>query len=172
MMPADEIAKIRGKVTASRARLLAEVEGLQGRHWDWHSADDHFSVRQTLSHVGSAQRNHLQVAHSILSGTAINLPEFDLNTWNVAQVAKRGGWTPDEVLADLRGAHEETLAFLDGLDSEKLTLTGSHPALGEVSVGQVLRIIALHDGIHRREIARLRAEMRRVPTPSQQPGTG
>ncbi|MFC2030361.1 DinB family protein [Chloroflexota bacterium] len=170
-MPTDEIVKIRAKVTTSRSRLLDEVEGLQGQQWEWHSADDRWSARQTLSHVGSAERSHLQVARSIFSRTAVDLPEFDLNTWNVVQVAKRDGWTPDEVLADLREAHEETLAFLDGLDSEMLTLTGRHPALGEVSVGQVLRIIALHDGMHRRDIARLRAEMRQAATPTQGPGT-
>ena len=45
------------------------------------------------------------------------------------------------------------------LDAEKLEARGAHPALGEVSVGQALRIIALHDSLHRREILKLRREM-------------
>ena len=106
------------------------------------------------------------MAHSFVSVTRIDLPGFDLDAWNVAQVAKRDNWSPEEILSDLRGAHEETLAFLDGIDPEELAVTGTHPALGEVSVGQVLRIIALHDGMHRRDIARLREEMREANTPA------
>jgi hypothetical protein len=138
---------------------------LQEPQWDWLPDQDRWSVRQTLAHVGSAERSHLQVAHSFVSGTRIDLPGFDLDAWNVAQVAKRDNWSPEKVLSDLRGAHEETLAFLDGIDTEALTLTGIHPALGEVSVGQVLRIIALHDGLHRRDITKLREEMREAPRP-------
>lgn len=165
-MPADEIGRIKDRVTASRAKLLAEVEGLQEPQWDWRPDQDRWSVRQTLAHVGSAERSHLQVAHSIVSGTRIDVRGFDLDAWNVAQVAKRDNWSPEEILSDLRGAHEETLAFLDGIDAEALTLTGIHPALGEVSVGQVLRIIALHDGMHCRDMARLREEMREANTPA------
>lgn len=166
-MPADEIGKIKEKVTASRARLLAEVAGLQEPQWGWRPAHDRWSARQTLSHVGSAERSHLRVAHSILSGTAIDLPGFDLNTWNAGQVAKRDGWALDKVLAELHGAHEETLAFLEDLDAEKLTMAGTHPALGKVSVGLVLRIVALHDSMHRRDIARLRSEIRKAAAPAQ-----
>ena len=66
-----------------------------------------------------------------------------------------------QVLTDLEAAHRETLAFLDALDAKNLAVTGLHPALGEVSVGQVLRIIALHDNMHRRDILQLRREMGR-----------
>jgi len=72
---------------------------------------------------------------------------------------------PEEILSDRRRARPEALTFLEGLDAEDLAVTGSHRALGEVSVGQVLRIIALHDGMHRRDIARLREEMREANAP-------
>jgi len=42
-----------------------------------------------LAHVGSAERSHIQVAHSIVSGTPIDLRGFDLDAWNVAQVTRR-----------------------------------------------------------------------------------
>jgi hypothetical protein len=49
--------------------------------------------------------------------------------------------------------------LLGGLDDQCLFITGLHPALGEITVSQVLRIIALHDEMHRMYIAKRKAEM-------------
>jgi uncharacterized damage-inducible protein DinB len=159
-MQTDEITKIEGKVTAARARLLAAVEGLSDSEWDWQPQDGRWSVRLTLAHVGSAQWSHLEVAGRLVGGKATDIPGFDLDAWNEAAVVKRADWSVSQVLADLDAAHQETLAFLRRLDAEKLSTTGSHPALGEVTVGQVLRIIPIHDNMHRRDVLRLLAEMR------------
>ena len=156
----DEITKIEGKVTAARARLLAAVEGLGESEWDWQPRDGRWSVRLTLAHVGSAQWSHLEVADRLVAGEAVDIPGFDLDAWNVGAVLKRADWPVSQVLADLDAAHQETLAFLGRLDPEKLSVTGTHPALGEVTVAQVLRIIPIHDNMHRRDVLGLLAEMR------------
>lgn len=143
----------------ARAKLLSAVDGLDGVAWDWRPADGRWSVRQTLAHVGSAQWDHLQVAHGLIAGEPTDLANFELDAWNAAQVAKRAGWSVARVLADLEAAQQETIHFLASLDAEMLSITGTHPALGEVSVGQVLRVIALHDTLHRRDVVQLLREM-------------
>jgi uncharacterized damage-inducible protein DinB len=152
--------KIEIKLVAGRARLLASVEGLDGTEWDWQPGDGRWSVRLTLAHVGSAQLSHLEVAKHLVSGETLDVPEFELDTWNEAAVAERAHWSVAQVLADLDAAQHETLAFLRDLDAEKLSISGLHPALGEVTVGKVLRFIPIHDNMHRRDILRLLAEMR------------
>lgn len=159
-MQTDEITKIEGKVKAARARLLAAVEGLSDSEWHWQPADGRWSVRLTLAHVGQAQRSHLEVAGRLLAGEATDIPGFELDAWNTAAVVKRSDWSVSQVLADLDAAQQETLDFLGTLDDEKLSVTGSHPALGDVTVGQVLRIIPIHDNMHRRDVLGLLAEMR------------
>lgn len=158
-MQADEIAKIKERLTTGRARLLATVGDLNEAAWDWRPEDGRWSVRLALAHVGSAQWSHLEVARRLLAGHPVNLPDFDLDAWNNAQVAERANWSVRQILGDLDAGQTETLAFLDGLEADELAISGCHPALGEVSVGQVLRIIALHDGMHRRDILQLRQEM-------------
>ena len=74
-------------------------------------------------------------------------------------MAKRAEWSVEQVLADLHAAQEATFEFLEGLDAEGLAATGAHPALGEMSVGQILRVIGLHDNLHRRDLVQLRQEM-------------
>jgi hypothetical protein len=62
-------------------------------------------------------------------------------------------------LGDLESAQQATFAFMDELEDSQLEIAGTHPALGEVTVGQVLRVIGLHDNMHRRDLLKLLAEM-------------
>ena len=155
----EEIRQIEKRLESARAKLLASVEGLDEAAWDWQPADERWSVRLTLAHVGSAHWSHLEVARRIAEGRTVDLPGFDLDQWNEARVAERANWTREQVLADLQAARQATAVFMAGLDAETLEARGQHPALGEMSAGQVLRVIALHDGLHRREILKLRRDM-------------
>jgi hypothetical protein len=53
---------------------------------------------------------------------------------------------------------QETLAFLHRLEPSQLAAVGTHPVFGKTTAGQVLRIMALHDGLHRRDILQLLRE--------------
>ena len=155
----DEIRQIEERLSSARSKLLATVEGLDEAAWDWQPGDGRWTVRLTLAHVGSAHWSHLYVARSVVAGKTINLPGFELDEWNEARVAERANWSPAQILADLQAAQEATFAFVARLDAEDLDARGGHPALGEVSAGQVLRVIALHDSLHRRDILKLLREM-------------
>lgn len=158
-MQSEEMAKLKTKIQSARAKLLAVLDGLDEGAWEWRPGDGRWSVRLTVAHVGSAQWDHLEVVRRLLAGDPTAMPEFDLDTWNAASVAKRMDWLPDRILADLEAAHQETMALLDALDDGQLQVTGTHPALGRISVGQVLKIIALHDSLHRRDVLRLLREI-------------
>ena len=158
----SEIAKIEAKLVTTRAKLLDAVSGLAETAWDWRPEDGRWSIRLTLAHVGSAQWSHLEVAQRLVAGQSVEISGFDLDEWNDARVAERADWTPGQVLSDLEAGQRETLAFLEGLEPEQLAITGTYPALGKVSVSQSLRIIPVHDNLHRRDILRLRQEMQPV----------
>jgi hypothetical protein len=159
MMATDEIKKIEDKVLDARNRLLAAVEGLDSEGWEWQPDDTTWSARLTLAHVGSAQWDHLQVARRLIAGEPTDLPDFDLDAWNAAAVGQRAAWSVAQVLVDLEAAQEATVDLLHSLEDEALGVTGTHPAWGEVSLRQVLRIIPLHDSMHRRDILKLRKAM-------------
>ncbi len=158
-MQPEEIIKLKDRIKAARVKLLAAVDGLDKISWDWRPEDGRWSVRLTLAHVGSAQWDHLKVLNRLLAGEPTAMSDFNLDAWNAASVAKRDDWTPARILADLEAAQQEMMALLDRLDEGQLMVTGTHPALGRINVGQVLRIIALHDGLHRRDVLQLLREM-------------
>jgi uncharacterized damage-inducible protein DinB len=155
----DEIQKTKKKLAAARERLLSAVDGLDKKQWEWRADDGRWSVRLVLAHVGAAQWSHLEVARRLVAGQAVEIPDFDLDAWNEAAVAKRADWPVVQVLADLDEGQRAAFEFLDGLDAEKLARAGLHPALGQMTVGQVVRVIGLHDGLHRRDVIHLRQEM-------------
>ena len=155
----DEVQQIEERLASARAKLLASVEGLDEAAWDWQPADGRWSVRLTLAHVGSAHWSHLEVARRVAEGKTVNLPGFELDEWNKSRVAERAAWTREQVLADLQAAQQATSVFMANLDEETLEARGMHPVLGEVDVSQALRVIALHDSLHRRDILKLRREM-------------
>jgi uncharacterized damage-inducible protein DinB len=155
----DQIRKIGEKLDSARNKLLAAVEGLDEAAWNWQPGDGRWSARLTLAHVGSAHWSHLEVARSLVAGETIDLPGFELDKWNEARVAERADWSPRKILADLKAAQDATLRFVAELEVKDLETGGVHPALGEVSAGQVLRVIALHDSLHRRDILKLLREM-------------
>ena len=154
----DQVQQIEKKLASARAKLLASTEGLDETAWDWQPADGRWSVRLTLAHVGSAHWSHLEVARRIAEGRTVGLTGFELDEWNEARVAERAGWSREQVLADLQAAQQATAVFMENLDAETLEARGEHPVLGEVDVSQALRVIALHDGLHRRDILKLRRE--------------
>ena len=155
----SEKEKIGKRLVKARAALLAAVEGLDAAEWEWRPDDGRWSVRLTLAHVAAAQWSHLEVAQRLVAGQPVEIPGFDLDRWNEAEVARRQDWPVDRVLADLEAAQQATLAFLDEVEAGGLAASDTHPALGEVSVGQVLRIVAVHDNMHRRDVAKLLDEM-------------
>lgn len=161
----DEVEKIGEKLDAARSKLLAVVDDLDEAQWNWQPGDGRWSVRLTLAHVGSAHWSHLEVARSLAAGLAVDLPGFDLDAWNASRVAGRADWPVDQVLADLAAAQRATAAFLAELDDAALDIRGTHPALGKVSISQVLRIIGLHDNLHRRDVSTLLQEMQCAESP-------
>jgi uncharacterized damage-inducible protein DinB len=159
-MQTDQIRKVRSRIAKARAQLLGAIEDLDTAAWEWQPGDGRWSIRLTMAHVASSQWSHLEVARRAARGEETDIPGFDLDHWNAAHVAERVDWPVERILGDLRAAQEETMAFLDELDPETLNVTGSHPALGQVTVGQALRVIAVHDGMHRRDILKLLGEMK------------
>jgi hypothetical protein len=158
-MGTQNLDQIGTRLATARSKLLAALCGLEAVAWDWDPGDGRWSVRLTLAHVGSAQRSHLAIARRLASGQAVELPGFDLDAWNAAEVEKRADWSVGEVLADLELGHQEAMQFLESLDLGQLAISGHHPALGMVSVEQVLRVIAVHDKLHLRDIHQLILEM-------------
>ena len=69
------------------------------------------------------------------------------------RLSQQGQLTLEQLLTKLAAQRQRTVALFERLnDNDQLDIIGRHPILGEMSVGNFFRIIALHEQEHIREI--------------------
>lgn len=140
------------RLHASRARLLAVVEPLTEADLDRPAAGE-WTIRQILMHLIASEDDHRRVVEAILRGESDRLPhDFSLDAHNAHRLAEVGWLEREALQTALQAQRARTLALAEGLDDEALAQRGRHPALGEMSVGDILRIIAVHELRHLRDI--------------------
>ena len=149
------------KLNKERERLLAVLEGvdaaLAGRRFE--GTEGWTSIHDTVRHVASAEASMLTVAERTVAGTYQRIEGFDLNRFNARQVEKRAQQSWEESLAELKEVRTRTLAALETWTDEQLALPTFHPVWREIDVAGLFRIIAIHDGLHRKDIETLRASL-------------
>jgi hypothetical protein len=124
----------------------------------WKPGDGRWSIKETLAHLASSEESHRQVAQAIAAGQTVDLPDFDLDTWNAARVAERRQQSIGEIMKEIAAERQRTLNALQDLESEALDRQGLHPALGETTVLKVFRIIPIHERWHLKDIRQLLEE--------------
>jgi uncharacterized damage-inducible protein DinB len=77
------------QLTAAQEKILQTIRGLDEGALTWKPRDGRWSIKENLAHLASAEGSHRQVAQAIAVGQTVNLPDFDLDTWNAARVAER-----------------------------------------------------------------------------------
>lgn len=85
---------------------------------------------------------------------------FELDRFNAWMTERRRTLPLDNVMADLQAARAQTLAWLDTLAPEQVERRGKHAVWGQVTVRALIRMLGIHDRMHRAEIEKLRAAFR------------
>jgi uncharacterized protein (TIGR03083 family) len=147
--------RILPKMQSTRDELLAYIEGVDHATLTRRSPEGGWSIRENLAHLADAERAHRRFAQAVLEGRSTRLEGFDLDRWNEERVERRAGQSPGQILADLRAERHETLAFIAGIPPEAWETKGDHPALGQISVRQVIKVIGVHERMHLKEMRRV-----------------
>jgi uncharacterized damage-inducible protein DinB len=150
----DEAVAVLGRTPASLAALL---RGLPDGWITATEGDGTWSPYDVIGHLIHGEHTDwmTRVRH-ILSGATRPFDPFNRE----AQFAESRGRTLDELLttfADLRRDNLKALADLR-LTPADLERRGQHPALGEVTLGQLLATWVVHDLDHVGQIARVMAK--------------
>ncbi len=163
----QEIAGIRAKLDAERAKLLQSFANLSDALLLRPAGPGGWSIKDLLAHVASSEEMNVKFARRMvthdapvqrraLAGAFPDFPgEFELDKFN-AWMAERGraqSW--DQVLAALQRVRGETLTWLESLTPAQLERTGEHAVWGKQSVYAMLRILVIHDRLHRVDIEKI-----------------
>jgi uncharacterized damage-inducible protein DinB len=143
------------KLDRNRERLLAAVSDLSEDKLDQHLSDG-WTIRETLTHLLNAEEDHCRIGAVIARGERDRLPKtIDIDAFNADRLAARGYLTRAELFDGLAAQRERTRALFNSLSETQLECSGPHPALGEMTVGNIFRVIAVHEQQHTREIETL-----------------
>lgn len=145
------------RMARNREKLLGIVTTLDDDAFNQtHHDPEHggtWSVRDILTHVLNAEEDHCRVAALIARGDLDRLPsDFDLDAHNAHRLAERGTLTRDELFAALDHQRQRSIDLYSGFSDEQRALSGPHPALGEISVSGIFKVIAMHDLLHLRDL--------------------
>lgn len=144
------------RLADSRSRLLDVVATMDEADLERparHDGEEGWTIRQVLTHLLNAEEDHCKVAVVISRGQHDRLPtEFSIDEHNQQRMETRGTLSRDEIVAALAAQRERTVALFGKMDAPALEMSGRHPALGEMTVGNIFRIIGMHEKMHLRDI--------------------
>ncbi len=150
------------KMTATRAALVAFLADLDEQTCNTRPADGRWTIRENVAHLVDAEKAHRRFVKTLLAGeTPPTVDNFDLNRWNAAKVSKRAGQSTAELLAALQTEREKMLATIAAIPDDSWDITGAHAALGTVSVGQVVKVIGVHEHGHLKDMRSVLTEISR-----------
>ncbi len=168
-MARDTISDIRNRLIESRLATLALIDGLseeavQRRPWP-----DAWSIKDHVAHLAAVEEAIIAFARRMLIEERPIADDYDVDTWNARQRARRADLTWPQTLAELAATREQLLALLNEVSEQALSRTGSHPVWGDpITLASVLRVPYRHERGHRDEIKNLSGN---YPATTQVPGT-
>jgi len=114
-----------------------------------------WTARSILAHFVSAEQGFLKIFPSIRDGGPGAADDFDIDRFNASQQAKLAEITPAELLARYQSTRVEMVAFAASLTEDDLQKRGRHPALGVTSLGEMLKLVHLHNTMHLRDLKKV-----------------
>jgi hypothetical protein len=122
-------------------------------------APDKWSVVEVIQHLADSELVFGSRMRMILTADRPSLQGFDQDLW-----AREFGYEDvqlDIALGQLRGLRIPNLRLARTLSPPQLDRVGIHSERGPESVGHLLKLMAAHDLVHRRQIDRILASVGR-----------
>jgi hypothetical protein len=114
-----------------------------------------WTVQQVLAHFVSSEMSIVRLIQNILAGGGGVPEDFNLNAYNERKVSELQGAPPEKLLAEFKRSRQSTISLVAGLSHEDLSRQGRHPWLGITEVGEIIKLLYLHNQIHQRDIRKL-----------------
>jgi hypothetical protein len=149
--------KLAARLLKGAHRTAVFLGGLDEAQWELTLYEEPvaWTVRDLAAHLLSAEEGLLRIAHDIAAGGRGAPESLDYDAYNAGEQIRLRGIPPAKLLTDLATTRQEAVAWIAELDEATLERTGHHPALGEVTLEQVLNAIHAHQLMHIRDLQAL-----------------
>ena len=133
--------------------LAARLRGASDPDLRRPEAPGKWSVAQVVKHLADSELVFGFRSRMILSEDRPALQGFDQDRW--ASLFRYAEVSCDSALAQLGVLREANLAVLSRLGPAELERVGMHSERGPESLGHLMKLMAAHDLVHRRQIERI-----------------
>jgi len=146
----DRRQRLLDEAAAARAEVFEMVDGLSVEQFNYPTANDGWSVKDTLAHLASIEARARLILETVLAGRAWTADRADLDAFNARAVEERRSWSPDTILNELRNTGRETTNLFERLTTEQLDHQWEHPIFGPTTIerwaGATARHLRMHSG--------------------------
>jgi uncharacterized damage-inducible protein DinB len=164
MAARETVVEIQTKLEVERAKLLSAIATVPRDVMLRPFGEGGWSIKDILAHVAMAETVNVKFAKMMVAKDeplqlcefAAEYPdfpgEFELDRFNAWMTERWRAKSLDEIIAALKEARVDTLAWLATLTPAQLERTGQHAVWGKQSVRGMLRVLVIHDKFHRGDI--------------------
>lgn len=141
-------------------RTVAFFRGLPDEAWDRQLFDEgaKWRVRDVFEHLCISEHSLCRLFERIIA-TGQGAPEgFDVDAFNKEKTGRFAALSRDELFALYAETRQRTVDFTRRLTDEQLAIRARHPALGESSLEDMIKMIYLHHQMHVRDVKKGLAE--------------
>ena len=141
-MSLDRTAELIDALEQTTAQISHLLESVADEP-DWRPNDEHWSFRHIAAHLEACQTECVLVrVRQIAAGASPKFEFYDNDGWDFSDRDLRRS------VREWRGSRDRVFEFVRLLSSERLSLTGSHRAFGQITVLDYLKVDLDHDREH------------------------
>jgi hypothetical protein len=146
----DPLKVMSGHVPA----LKKLVKGLSVEQLRTRESPRKWSILEVLGHLSDTEIVYRYRLRMIVAEPGCNIVGYDQDAW--AKRLKYQEQDPALVMKEIETVRNSTLRWLRTLGDTELNRAGEHDERGEESARHIVKMVAGHDLLHRRQIERIR----------------
>ena len=156
-MPEMTPAWLADRLKKEGEKVIAYFSALADEQWnvEVYTEGTTWTVRNVLSHFVTAERGLHKLFKSILEGGEGVSDDFSIDYYNARQQEKVKDLTEKELLDQFVDVRADLTKWVSKLSQEDLAREGRHPYMGQVGLGEMIKMIYLHNQLHFRDFRKL-----------------
>jgi uncharacterized protein (TIGR03083 family) len=152
----DQPAHLSERLRAEGQKTVEFFGSLTPEQWNLtvYTEGPAWTARQVLAHFVSAEHSFGRLVNDVATGGPGAPESFDIDGFNLQEVASLGDLSPAELLARFTDIRAQTTARVAQLEVADLERLGRHPFLGVVPLAEIIKLVYRHNQLHQRDLRR------------------
>lgn len=139
------------KLASEGERTLAFFRAIPAGQWEKQLYTDgaQWSLRQAFEHLCISEHGMTRLCQQIVfEGGKGAAKDFNIDEYNKSKTDRFAAMSNDELLGLYAESRKKSAELARSLSDEQLAMRGNHPAMGDSSVQDILKMLYLHNTMH------------------------